>query len=289
MKFLKGLCKGILLLCLVNLISLLVLSFSVKGMLSEAVIETALKGTLKQQIIENIDSSDDGSGTISDDAEVNEKVNQLLENEEIKELINKYFDTTIEGLISDKGMDSVNLEEDVIKFIKDNREYLEKEFDVKITDEDIDKLREQDEYKELTEEYKNMVEEGRESLSPGNKMLLEGFNTFVSKKFRGFMIGAILIILVLIALLDKSLHSWIKTLGISTCTGGGIVLIMSLAVGGMVNMVLKKVGNSVEFTTQSLTMASIVTIVIGAVIIIGYEIIIRMIRKRKENEVSTVS
>lgn len=281
MKIVKKICKGFLILCLINLICLLILSFSVKGMFSEILAGSAIKQTIKEQVV---------NSEVVDDAEFNEKMDKLLENKELTGLIDKYLDSTLEGLASDSEIDDINIEEDILNFIKENKEVLEKEFNVEISDEDIDKIVEESEYQDLSEQYKEAIVENRKALSEPQKLVLKGFNFFLSGKFKMIVLAISCLVLVLIALLQKSWHRWIKTLGSTLITCGAMVLVMAIAVKAIINKALVSMESNIVINISSLVKASIVTLVIGLVLFIGYIIILKIVKKKEvKDEVSTVS
>ena len=115
MKLIKNLSLGILNIILINLITILAISFNIKSLITDGVI----KETIKQRITTN---------ETSQEIIENDKINKLLENEEVKDLLDKYLDITIEGIIDKEKLNEITLEKDMINYLKANKDILEKEF-----------------------------------------------------------------------------------------------------------------------------------------------------------------
>lgn len=274
MKFIRGFFVGLFSLILINLIVILILSFNLKNVLIDGVI----KETITSSIMPNMQEK------ALPNIETNQQVNELLNNKETQELINKYLDIVVEGLIDDENISNIELEEDIINYLKDNKEKISEITGEEITDEMIDEaskeLREQDLNKEIQEAITNT----NNGITDTEKTILKGYQTFISEKFRIILIIISLVDLILIGICQMSLYKWIKTLGISMTTSGVLLAIMAI----IVKLIVTVLSPVKSFSTSSLLITSIVTTIVGIVIIIAYNIITKNIEK-KEVEINEVS
>lgn len=278
MKFLKKTLIGILNILLINLIIVMVISLNLKSIITDGII----KETIKQQVTANTYQEELPKVTTDD-----ERVNKILESEGVQELVNKYLDITINGIIDEDNIDEIELEKDMLNFLRENKEVLENEMGIEITDEMIAKTEEQMESKELSRVFKQTISNTSNTIPEEVKVVLKGYNFLISLKFRIIALVLILIDILLIAIIQKSFYQWLKSLGVSLIISGVSILIMSLTVSTIVT----SLSELTNFNVNPLTTSSIALIVPGIILLIIKKIIDKQITNKKEdvNEVSEVS
>lgn len=271
MKFLKNTVIGILNFLLINLLMVLIISLNLKSIITDGII----KETIKQQITAS--TYQEALPKIKTD---DERINQILESKEVQELLDKYLDATINGVIDEESINDIELEKDMLDYLRENKETLEKVIGVEITDEMIDKTEEQMESKELSKIFKQTISNTNKNLPEEAKVVLKGYNFLISTKFKIIVIILILVDLLLVALIQKSVYRWLKSLGISAIVSGIGILIMSI----VVNLIVTKLTFLTSFNVSPLIISSIVLIVLGIFSIIVKIIIDKQITKKKEDE-----
>ena len=135
MKIIKNILVAFLSMILVGCIFLLAISFNLKKILINGVI----KETFVEQIIpksyneERVVITEEQIREITDDP----RIQEMLMSPEIQGLMEQYLDTTVNGLIDENNIDDIALEQDMLKFIKENRSVIEEKAGKEITDDMI--------------------------------------------------------------------------------------------------------------------------------------------------------
>ena len=270
MKILKVFLKFILDIIMVGAICALVLSFNGKKVFYDLLYSNMFKSVVIEE-----------TKTVVDENASTEKIEKILENAETEKLINDFIDSTMNDLASDEEV-TTDIGDLFLDYIKENKEMFEKELDVTITDESLEKVKESPEYQDLINTYKESVQESKTKLSPKEKAALNVYNLIVSKTFTYILIGIIVICIILLALIDKSLYKWIQHLSINSITSGIMMLLTSIIVQGIVNASISDL--EIEFSTKPLTNSSILVTGIGIVLLIIYVIINKLVKKEKPVE-----
>lgn len=290
MKIIKKIITFILSFILTILISMLIISFTFKETLVEDILFQGFKSTIvgktykeKSQTLDDIITED---GVITD----NEFVNEILESKEIKDLVNNYVDKIIEIIgdeeLSDEKMEELNIEQDMINYIKENKKVLEDKTGIEITDEMIEtasiKLNERDTKKVLKQTIKNT----RNNISPETKQLLKLYQIIVSTKLKIFLLLGIIIDIILIAILKKSTYKWLKTIANSTVIAAISTIIISTALKYLLSIML----NNMTIKTNKMLGLSIIVLIIGIVLNIIYFTINKIVKNKKgdNDEISKV-
>ena len=207
------------------------------------------------------------------------KYKELLKNKEVKELIEKYVDSTIVGVTDPKSLNNVDLTEDVINFLKENKNVLEKEYGIDISDEEIDGIKEDDAFKNLTDDYIEKVQIASDSLTSTQKKLIKAYSFVCSFAFKVIMIVLILIDVFLIALFQKSLYKWINAVGVNLLSSGILTIVLGLILHFGINSVVSKMKSHLQFNFLQICLVGLVAAIIGIVMIIIYFVI----KKKSEN------
>ncbi len=278
MKWIKKIGVGLLTLILINLICLLAISFNLKKILINGII----KETITQQITKkdqqegNFIITEDILNEITDD----EQIRDLLNSPEVEELINKYLDITIYSMIDENYLDEIELEKDMLQFLQENKESLEKKIGHEITDEVISNTKQQVEDRDWSRSYKQTIQNASKSITSTEKTVLKGYKFLISKELRMIIIILIIIDIGLIALIEKSLFKWLKQLGRAMTVSGILLLVMCISV----KIIIMKTMNFTSFHMESLQKTGIGMLISGIILIILLSIINKRIDKKKEEE-----
>lgn len=277
MKIVKKILIGILVLLLMDMIIALAISFNLKQII--------IDGVIKEVITERITSNtyhapnnvitDEQIEQVVDD----ERVREILKTPEMQDLMNKYLDQTIDGLIDEENIDEVELEKDIANFLKNNRDVIEAKVGKEVTDEMIDNAVKNLETKDMSNAYKQALQNASRNMTKEEKQVLKGYNYIISWKFRIIMFIGILIDLILIALLQKSLYKWIKTFGKTLMVSGVGIIIMSI----ISSLIVKGLANIKSFNTTNLTITGVIILVVGIIITVTYKIILKIKNKKKDD------
>lgn len=290
MKILKSIITSFLTLILTILISVLIISITFKDLLIEDILYEGFKSTIINKDYKERNTTLDDiiteEGVITD----NDFVNEILESPEIKELVNKYLDKIITTIadenISVDELNEFNLEQDMINYIKDNKEVLSEKTGIEITDEMIEEASEKLEEIDTKKIVKQTVVNVRNNLSPQEKQLLKAYNFITSSALKIYLIIGIVIILLLIAIIKKSLYKWIRNLSNAMTLAGIGTLIMSKGLEIIISKMLQ-VQETIKL--ESMSTLSMKVLICGVIVYIIYKLISIFIVKENKNEVSKVS
>lgn len=278
MKILKKIILGFLNLLLLNLIILLIISINLKSFISDGII----KETIKEQIVVIPYQESPTDSNVE-----SEQINKILESKEVQDLINKYIDITISGITDEKNLSKINLEKDMLKYLKNNKELLEKELGIEITDEIVEATEESLKSKELSESFKQTITNASKNISPEERFLLNAYSFLTSLDFKILVLVLITLDLILIGIIQKSYYKWLKSLGISLILSGLGTLFMSMAVKAIV----VNLSSLKEFNIKALTYSSIILMIVGIILSITQIFIDKKytIQGESTDEVSEIS
>lgn len=277
MKVVKKILIGILVLLLIDMIVALAISFNLKQIIIDGVIKEVIteKITSNSYHAPNNVITDEQIDQVVDD----ERVRELLKTPEMQDLMNKYLDQTIDGLIDEENIDEVEIEKDIANFLKDNRDVIEAKVGKEVTDEMIDNAVQNLDTKDMSNAYKQALQNASRNMTKEEKQVLKGYNYIISWNFRIIMFIAMLVDLVLIALLQKSLYKWIKTFGKTLIVSGIGIVIMSI----VSSLIVKNASNLKNFNTTNLTITGVVILIVGIIITVTYKIILKIKNKKKDD------
>ena len=274
MKIIKNILVAFLSMILVGCIFLLAISFNLKKILINGVI----KETFVEQIIpksyneERVVITEEQIREITDDP----RIQEMLMSPEIQGLMEQYLDTTVNGLIDENNIDDLALEQDMLKFIKENRSVIEEKAGKEITDDMIEKAMEQVESKDMSRAYKQSIMNASRNMSSTEKEMLKGYRFLISPELRMIILVVIIIDLVLIMVVQASLYKWIATLAASLLISGVGTIAASIITKG----VIRKKTNFDNFDMSSLTQTGIIIALSGLVILTVYIVILKLIKKK---------
>lgn len=258
MKTLRKIFIVLLEVVLVCLMVVFILSFSVR----DAVIKQMKNVTVenvREEIISDVDSN------IND-----ESFNELVNNTEADALIQKYIDLLISGMAGNNIDSDINIDEDVITFIDNNKELLKEKLGV--SDEQLEEFKKSENLKKANDYFKEKVQEGNES----NKSVVTTFriyNNLISDSLRIILAISIIVLIVIIGILKNSLLSLIKVVGIDLV----ITAILSILIVTILNFIIISVADLAITVNYSYGLIyGIVALVIGIIMIVSSNIYKKM-------------
>ncbi len=276
MKWYKKLFISILFFILINLISAFIFSCNLKNVL--------IDGIIKETIKENIVRREENTGNFTIDEEKiselseDERIQEILNSKEAQELMDKYLDLTVDGMLDEESLDEITIEEDLLNYLKENKELISEVVGEEVTDEMIDEAASGMETKEISNAIKKAIANNSRNLTTTEKTVLKGYKLFISLEFKLLILAIIIIDLFLIALLQKSYSKWIKTLGSALITSGIFVLIASV----VVKLIVSYLTGFINFNIISLIISGTTTTVIGIIILIIYNLILNLTKKKEK-------
>lgn len=251
-----GVSKVILFIC----IFLLMLSFSMDGLIENSVSLIVQSSLVQMPNFEIVEVE-------------NEKVNELIKSPEAQEFIQNYIEPIISGNVDTS---KINIGKDILTFVEANKEKIEKIIGQPIDIEKVKEFTESEEVKEVNEQYLEIVLKASEEVPTPVKKTIHTYEYFVSSSFK-ILMGIISgFMLVVIAFINKSYHSWIKTLG-KALIGSSITLGILSGIGLLIiNSLIKmmEVGNT-SFGYENALITTGVGLVLGIIMVVGYKRVVK--------------
>jgi hypothetical protein len=258
MKTLRKIFIVLLEVVLVCLMVVFILSFSVRDAVVKQMKNVTVEN-VKEEIISDVDSN------IND-----ESFNELVNNTEADALIQKYIDLLISGMAGNNIDSDINIDEDVITFIDNNKELLKEKLGV--SDEQLEEFKKSENLKKANDYFKEKVQEGNES----NKSVVTTFriyNNLISDSLRIILAISIIVLIVIIGILKNSLLSLIKVVGIDLV----ITAILSILIVTILNFIIISVADLAITVNYSYGLIyGIVALVIGIIMIVSSNIYKKM-------------
>lgn len=254
MKILRKIFIVLLEVVLVCLMVVFILSFSVRDAVVKQMKNVTVEN-VREEIISDVDSN------------INEEsFNELVNNTEADALIQKYIDLLISGMAGNNIDSDINIDEDVITFIDNNKDLLKEKLGV--SDEQLEEFKKSENLKKANDYFKEKVQEGNES----NKSVVTTFriyNNLISDSLRIILAISIIVLIVIIGILKNSLLSLIKVVGIDLV----ITAILSILVVTVLNFIIISVADLAITVNYSYGLIyGVVALVIGIIMIVSSNI-----------------
>lgn len=254
MKTLRKIFIVLLEVVLVCLMVVFILSFSVRDAVVKQMKNVTVEN-VREEIISDVDSN------IND-----ESFNELVNNTEADALIQKYIDLLISGMAGNNIDSDINIDEDVITFIDNNKDLLKEKLGV--SDEQLEEFKKSENLKKANDYFKEKVQEGNES----NKSVVTTFriyNNLISDSLRIILAISIIVLIVIIGILKNSLLSLIKVVGIDLV----ITAILSILIVTILNFIIISVTDLAITVNYSYGLIyGVVALVIGIIMIVSSNI-----------------
>lgn len=258
MKTLRKIFIVLLEVVLVCLMVVFILSFSVRDAVVKQMKNVTIEN-VREEIISDVDSN------------INEEsFNELVNNTEADALIQKYIDLLISGMAGNNIDSDINIDEDVITFIDNNKDLLKEKLGV--SDEQLEEFKKSENLKKANDYFKEKVQDGNES----NKSVVTTFriyNNLISDSLRIILAISIIVLIVIIGILKNSLLSLIKVVGIDLV----ITAILSILIVTILNFIIISVADLAITVNYSYGLIyGIVALVIGIIMIVSSNIYKKM-------------
>lgn len=254
MKTLRKIFIVLLEVVLVCLMVVFILSFSVRDAVVKQMKNVTVEN-VREEIISDVDSN------IND-----ESFNELVNNTEADALIQKYIDLLISGMAGNNIDSDINIDEDVITFIDNNKDLLKEKLGV--SDEQLEEFKKSESLKKANDYFKEKAQDGNES----NKSVVTTFriyNNLISNSLKIILAISIIVLIVIIGILKNSLLSLIKVVGIDLV----ITAILSILIVTVLNFIIISAADLAITVNYSYGLIyGVVALVIGIIMIVSSNI-----------------
>lgn len=256
----KGFLRVLLTIWITLLLIVFGLVFSLKGILINTA-DTMIKKEISNNIVKELENYP--SEEIPDDV-ITQVKDTIENNEEIKKIMNTYYDKVLDILVSDSN-ERIDVSKELDAIINEGEKILN-DNGITITEEEKQELLSMVSTDEVNNMVNNTIIEVKENLTGETKVVLDTYKFLTSNTFKLILISLIVIALLLIALLKKSYYKWLSNFGGASIVTGVIVGILLPL---LINTVLSSVeADGIEISTISLNTYGYILIAVGVLSII---------------------
>ena len=280
MKVIKKILIVILTIININIVVSLIVSFNFQKVIVDGVVKETFKSAISSNNYKEPNIQINESATSSKDLVTtsDERINKILESDAIQELIQDYMDKTLKSLDNPEELENIDFEQDVINYLKENKDVIETSSGVEITDEMLNETKENLEERDFNKLVKQKIRNTSNNMTQQEKEVLKIYSFIISKKFKIFLGLLFLINSVIITILINPKHKVINNIGLSLLIGGLETKIMSY----VLKSIIINYTNLTNFNIGSLINCSLIITIIGLIVILVYNSIVKLMKRRME-------
>lgn len=270
---------------LCTIISFIIMSLTFKEVIIDGILSDAMKNMLSVTMIGDVNGDPSNISFFGD----NEVINQILNNEQSKELISGYLETMMNELGSDdqdlNAIDEYDFQGKMENYIRDNREELSNDTGQEITDEMINEAFSQTGDNDFNKSMKELINNTRNNLSEEQKSALNSVNYFTSDKIQLYITIALVVDVLLIVVLSWSAYKWLWNIAWGMVVGAAFPIGISFLIEYFAN---SKFGFKVD--VSPIQHLAFPILIIGFIIGVIYVIIDIVVKKKvKSDDVPRIS
>lgn len=280
MKVIKKILIVILTIININIVVSLIVSFNFQKVIVDGVVKETFKSAISSNNYKEPNIQINESATSSKDLVTtsDERINKILESDAIQELIQDYMDKTLKSLDNPEELENIDFEQDVINYLKENKDVIETSSGVEITDEMLNETKENLEARDFNKLVKQKIRNTSNNMTQQEKKVLKIYSFIISKKFKVFLGLLFLINSVIITILINPKYKVINNIGLSLLIGGLETIIMSY----VLKLIIINYTNLTNFNIGSLINCSLIITIIGLIVILVYNSIVKLMKRRME-------
>lgn len=280
MKIIKKILILILTIININIVVSLIVSFNFQKVIVDGVVKETFKSAISSNNYKEPNIQINESATSSKDLVTtsDERINKILESDAIQELIQDYMNKTLKSLDNPEELENIDFEQDVINYLKENKDVIETSSGVEITDEMLNETKENLEARDFNKLVKQKIRNTSNNMTQQEKKVLKIYSFIISKKFKAFLGLLFLINSVIITILINPKHKVINNIGLSLLIGGLETIIMSF----VLKLIIINYTNLTNFNIGSLINCSLIITIIGLIVILVYNSIVKLMKRRME-------
>ncbi len=280
MKVIKKILIVILTIININIVVSLIVSFNFQKVIVDGVVKETFKSAISSNNYKEPNIQINESATSSKDLVTtsDERINKILESDAIQELIQDYMDKTLKSLDNPEELENIDFEQDVINYLKENKDVIETSSGVEITDEMLNETKENLEERDFNKLVKQKIRNTSNNMTQQEKEVLKIYSFIISKKFKIFLGLLFLINSVIITILINPKYKVINNIGLSLLIGGLETIIMSY----VLKLIIINYTNLTNFNIGSLINCSLIITIIGLIVILVYNSIVKLMKRRME-------
>ena len=269
---------GILTFVLVLTFTLIPTTIFLEKTIKEDILRKVMTKQVATKTVEVITSTDEKI-----DNSTKDKIKDKIENnEEFQSVVNKYSDKILQD-ITENNIDDVNIKEDVIKIIEENKQIIEQDLDKKIDNQEIEDIVDKlDEELDLNSTYKKTIIKTKNELPKEAKKVLKIYNIITDNNTLYLLIGLSILNIIIITVLKKPHFKSLTNISVAGIISSIDTSILIVIIGLIFNMAIENIEYLKPISVVNALIIELIIFIISIVLLIINSIINKKYKSSKD-------
>lgn len=269
---------GILTFVLVLTFTLIPTTIFLEKTIKEDILRKVMTKQVATKTVEVITSTDEKI-----DNSTKDKIKDKIENnEEFQSVVNKYSDKILQD-ITENNTDDVNIKEDVIKIIEENKQIIEQDLDTKINNQEIEDIVDKlDEELDLNSTYKKTIIKTKNELPKEAKKVLKIYNIITDNNTLYLLIGLSILNIIIITVLKKPHFKSLTNISVAGIISSIDTSILIVIIGLIFNMAIENIEYLKPISVVNALIIELIIFIISIVLLIINSIINKKYKSSKD-------
>ena len=250
-----------------------------------------LEKTIKEDILRKIMTKQVATKTVEVITSTDEKIDnstkdkikdKIENNEEFQSVVNKYSDKILQD-ITENNTDDVNIKEDVIKIIEENKQIIEQDLDTKINNQEIEDIVDKlDEELDLNSTYKKTIIKTKNELPKEAKKVLKIYNIITDNNTLYLLIGLSILNIIIITVLKKPHFKSLTNISVAGIISSIDTSILIVIIGLIFNLAIENIEDLKPISVVNALIIELIIFIISIVLLIINSIINKKYKSSKD-------
>ena len=269
---------GILTFVLVLTFTLIPTTIFLEKTIKEDILRKVMTKQVATKTVEVITSTDEKI-----DNSTKDKIKDKIENnEEFQSVVNKYSDKILQD-ITKNNIDDVNIKEDVIKIIEENKQIIEQDLDTKMDNQEIEDIVDKlDEELDLNSTYKKTIIKTKNELPKEAKKVLKIYNIITDNNTLYLLIGLSILNIIIITVLKKPHFKSLTNISVAGIISSIDTSILIVIIGLIFNLAIENIEYLKPISVVNALIIELIIFIISIVLLIINSIINKKYKSSKD-------
>lgn len=269
---------GILTFILVLTFTLIPTTIFLEKTIKEDILRKVMTKQVATKTVEVITSTDEKI-----DNSTKDKIKDKIENnEEFQSVVNKYSDKILQD-ITENNIDDVNIKEDVIKIIEENKQIIEQGLDTKIDNQEIEDIVDKlDEELDLNSTYKKTIIKTKNELPKEARKVLKIYNIITDNNTLYLLIGLSILNIIIITVLKKPHFKSLTNISVAGIISSIDTSILIVIIGLIFNLAIENIEYLKPISVVNALIIEFIIFIISIVLLIINSIINKKYKSSKD-------
>lgn len=276
---------GILTFVLVLTFTLIPTTIFLEKTIKEDILRKVMTKQVATKTVEVITSTDEKI-----DNSTKDKIKDKIENnEEFQSVVNKYSDKILQD-ITKNNIDDVNIKEDVIKIIEENKQIIEQDLDTKMDNQEIEDIVDKlDEELDLNSTYKKTIIKTKNELPKEARKVLKIYNIITDNNTLYLLIGLSILNIIIITVLKKPHFKSLTNISVAGIISSIDTSILIVIIGLIFNLAIENIEYLKPISVVNALIIELIIFIISIVLLIINSIINKKYKSSSKDAKNDIS